>query len=214
MKRLLIFGASITQGFHDVEGGWADRLKRDLLRRNTHFSIFNLGISGDRVGDILKRFGNETDARTKRGDNFEETVILFFAGTNNTYKEGKNNGPNTSKNQFAQEFTELLQQAKSKAKCVLACSITSVDETRTTPVSWRDIYYTNAVIDAYNEVIEQLCQEQGVKFIDLRKAIKKVNWNELLDDGLHPNTEGHKFLFEQIQPHLIEILENEHFQTG
>ena len=41
-------------------------------------------------------------------------------------------------------------------------------------------------------------------FIDFFGEWTKIVYKPLLDDGLHPNTEGHKKIFERVKAFLLE----------
>ena len=58
MSVICIFGDSISWGAWDLEaGGWVNRLKLYFDNQpDPQIRVYNLGISGDRVGDVLKRF--------------------------------------------------------------------------------------------------------------------------------------------------------------
>jgi lysophospholipase L1-like esterase len=34
------------------------------------------------------------------------------------------------------------------------------------------------------------------------------NWEQLFIDGLHPTTKGHEWMFEQIRPELLKLVNN------
>jgi lysophospholipase L1-like esterase len=205
--RVLVFGASIAQGYHDAQGGWADRLKRELLKRHKETAFFNLGIAGDQVKDVLARFNAEVVSRTKVWHSFDETTVIISVGTNDTYVESDKNEPTVSKNIFIEQFGLLIDQAESRAKNILVCSILPVDESRSTPVSWMNISYLNNIIEDYNVVLRQLCQERGVVYIDLNSEVKKLDWNNLLDDGVHPTAEGHEYICQKVSAVLLEQLD-------
>ena len=52
--------------------------------------------------------------------------------------------------------------------------------------------------ELYSSIIEELAYEQNVPFVDVRKAfLENKNLNELLcEDGIHPNSKGHKIITE------------------
>ena len=85
--RVLVFGASITQGFWDSRGGWVERLIEHYnnlalqdLRSNNQPEVFNLGISGDTTTGLAKRFKNEVDVRLWPKEHY---IFIFSIGTNN-----------------------------------------------------------------------------------------------------------------------------------
>ncbi|MGC9310458.1 MAG: SGNH/GDSL hydrolase family protein [Candidatus Aenigmatarchaeota archaeon] len=64
MARILIFGDSIVFGLWDKQGGWANRLRKELDESargdpNRHIQLYNLGIAGDTSIDVLERCENE-----------------------------------------------------------------------------------------------------------------------------------------------------------
>ena len=66
---LFIFGDSITQGYWDDKGGWADRVKASVLAKDiangfsTYHGVHNLGIDGNTTRQVIDRFEHETQAR-------------------------------------------------------------------------------------------------------------------------------------------------------
>ena len=80
MSKILVFGASITYGAWDLEGGWVDRLKKYChkfdLEDKFYYLVENLGISGQISKDILERFELETKARY-RGK--EDIIIVSIS---------------------------------------------------------------------------------------------------------------------------------------
>ena len=205
--RIIVFGDSIAQGYHDTCGGWVDRLKQYVLKNNKDASIFNLGISGDKVEHVVKRFNYEIGARTKLWDSFDNSIIILAVGTNDTYKQGKNPDSVTNKSVFANDYSRLIDMAKIEAQHVLVCSILPVDELRATPVSWDNISYFNEIIDSYNVSIQNLCSEKGVKYLDSNLEAKKIDWDSMIYDGTHPNNDGHEWLFKQIQSYIDDLLQ-------
>lgn len=58
-------------------------------------------------------------------------------------------------------------------------------------------------LDKYNEVIKEACDFFGVPFIDLRTAgITMFNRSRYQPDGVHPNTDGMRLIYECIQRSL------------
>ena len=73
------------------------------------------------------------------------------------------------------------------------------DESKTTPVPWIPIYYTNENIEKYSKIMEDVCRENSIPFLD----IGLLN-NDDFDDGLHPNAEGHRKIYEKVKSFLTE----------
>ncbi len=68
------------------------------------------------------------------------------------------------------------------------------DETKTMPVSWIDICYSNKNIQKYSKIMEEVCAENEVPFLDI-----DLLDDDDFDDGLHPNAQGHEKIFLQVK---------------
>ena len=193
--KICIFGASVTWGEGDAEGGgWVARLQR-YFKTGEDFDIiiYNLGISGDSTEDLLKRFKNECVARKPK-------IIIFAIGTNDSLYIRTKNYPNISLGKFQNNLLELINQAKSFSDKIVFVGLTKVDETKVMPIPWaKEKFYDNENIAKYNLTLEKAAREHGLPFINL---LDLLNANDL-DDGLHPNSDGHKKMFLRIKDFLL-----------
>jgi lysophospholipase L1-like esterase len=221
MRQILIFGDSITYGAWDKEGGWVQRLRKFLDEKNLMYPdfyclVYNLGISGNNSEDLLKRFEFETKQRLKED---EETIIIFAIGINDSqfvYSENKHRVP---VDKFKENIQKLIQLAQKYSSKIIFVGLTPVDETKTTPIPWNtDISYKNKYIQKYNETIKTICRKNKTYFIEIFEKLKELNYQELLDDGLHLNSSGHKKIFEIIKDFLnanvINAIKNKEIEKG
>ena len=95
---------------------------------------------------------------------------------------------------------KIIGKAKNITPNIIFIGFKNVDETKTMPVSWKDIYYVNAEIQKYDEVMRVVCKENSIPYLDIFGLLK----NEDFEDGLHPNTAGHKKIFEKVKNFLEE----------
>ncbi len=65
---------------------------------------------------------------------------------------------------------------------------------------WRDIYYTNENIKNYKNTMKDICEKHNIPFLDIFGLLT----NEDLEDGLHPNSAGHKKIFEVVKDFLVQ----------
>ena len=192
---LLIFGDSITWGASDNEhGGWATRLRNDLVESD--IDVYNCGISGDNTDDLLERFSVEAGARISE----EETVVIFAIGINDSQYTGSRENTRVPKDKFVSNLEFLIQQAQKLPARILFVGLTHVDESKVMPIPWSDENknYDNTNIDLYNSLIESVCKEQNLPFLNI---LDLLDLNDL-EDGLHPNTEGHRKMYETIKGFL------------
>ena len=207
MTQILIFGDSITYGAWDKEGGWVQRLRRFLDEKNLtspdfYFVVYNLGISGDTSEDLLERFEFETKQRLKE---HKETIVAFAIGINDSqfvHSEGDHRVPIEK---FKNNLQELIKLAQKFSLKIIFVGLTPVDEKKTTPIPWdSDKFYKNEYIEKYNQVIKKVCEENKIYFIEIFEKFKATGYQELLEDGLHPNSKGHKRIFEIVKDFLIK----------
>ena len=168
MNQICAFGDSITWGSDDTEGGgWVNRLG---LQR--HEPIYNLGVPGDRVNDVLRRFISEVDAR-------QPGFIILAVGINDvphSVYEG------TPIDLFRQTYSKLLSCALERTPNVLLITPTNVDE------SQGDHGYKNSDIELIVDVVESLAFGAGVKSVNVFGSMTP---DDLKEDGLHPGPNGH-----------------------
>jgi lysophospholipase L1-like esterase len=80
-----------------------------------------------------------------------------------------------------------------------------VDEKLTRPVPWnKECFYENKKIAAYNKILNKISKEEGADVIKIFGDWKKIKYQKLLADGIHPNDKGHKYIFEKVRAFLIK----------
>lgn len=195
MNSICIFGDSTAWGAWDMEkGGWANRLWLYAGEKtNGECEIYNLSISGGTTETILERF--ESEAKIREAD-----ALIFQSGGNDSYLKGKNGSNQIPLDQFRKNLQEIIRKAKNITPNIIFIGFKNVDETKTMPVSWKDIYYVNVEIKKYDEAMKDVCKENNIPYLDIFGLLK----NEDFEDGLHPNTLGHKKIFEKVKSFLEE----------
>ena len=203
LMRILVFGDSIAIGFWDREGGWVSRLRRltdTCTLKDTGYdrTVYNLGIAGNTTRDILARFESETKVRL--GDH--ELVIIFAIGINDSYFVD-NKQAQINEKYFTENIQKLISRAKKYAVKIVFVGLNPVDEIKVSPMAGHsDTYYRNDQIDLYNSIIRNLCERSHIYFIDIMRDFKKRDYTLLLADGAHPNSAGHKVMFELVRDFL------------
>ena len=181
MSVICIFGASITWGAYDPEAsGWVNRLRLYFDNQNdSQVRVYNLGISGDKTADVLKRFDAEATAR-------KPDKIILAVGTNdsphNTYPTG------TKLSKFEKQYCQLITKSKKFTKDIVILGLTNVDDSNN-----KD--YKNEHLEKYNNIIKNLAQKENLPFIDIFGILSIDEFA----DGLHPNAKGHQKIFEKVK---------------
>lgn len=194
-ESICVFGDSTAWGAWDLEkGGWVNRLWLYVgKRKEDYVEIYNQSISGGTSETILKRFENE--ARIRNAD-----ALIFQTGGNDAaYTKNDANNLIVQPDTFEKNIFEIIARAKKITNNIIFVGLKNCDESKTMPVSWIDFYYTNEKFAKYNKIIEKVCREHDVPFLDVG-SLK----NEDFEDGLHPNTEGHRKIFEKVKDFLVE----------
>ena len=184
IESICIFGDSTSWGAWDMEkGGWVNRLWFHVGKREEDYvEIYNLSISGGTTDTILARFENE--AKIRKAD-----VLIFQTGGNDASYIGTPDNNLVSPEKFEENLREIIKRAKNITANIEILDLKNCDESLTMPW-WKDINYSNESIKKYSQIMEKVCQENSVLFLDIPELD-----NSDFDDGLHPNATGHEKIF-------------------
>lgn len=198
--RLLVFWDSITEGFWDLKKwGWVNRLRIYYWKKEINIEVVNCWIAWDTTNDILRRFSQTKDFQIAKYQ--EEATIIFAIGINDSYNE--NEKQKVPLDIFEKNLKDIINECRKDPliKRILFLSCTNVDETRSAPTSWREIYYTNKTIKEYNKAVKSCCEQNNIWYIDVFWILEK----EDICDGVHPNATGHKKIYKQVKECLKPI---------
>ena len=102
---------------------------------------------------------------------------------------------------FQDNINQLYTLAQKFTKKVIFLSLTKVNESKTTPIPWnKKISYYMKYVTAYNNVIKNFCMQNNVFFIDVFDLLTLDD----LEDGLHPNTQGHEKIYNKVTDFLLD----------
>lgn len=195
MNSICIFGDSTAWGAWDLEkGGWVNRLWFHVAKRSeeNYVEIYNQSIPGGTTDTILARF--EAEAKIRNAD-----AIIFQTGGNDASYEHTPGNYLVPPDKFRSNLEEIIKRAKQITKNIIFMDLKNCDESKTMPVPWIDIYYTNENMIKYSEIMKEVCLKNDVDFLD----IITLNTDDF-DDGLHPNANGHEMIFGQVRDFLVE----------
>lgn len=201
--RILVFGDSITQGFYDPDkGGWCNRLElyaqQKTIESDWNFdkTFFNLGISGGKSDDLVKRLENEIQARKDSQD----IVIVIATGANDSVSNDVTKENRVPLEEFSKNYQWLIDTAKKYGK-VITVGITPVQEELLSPIPWFPGHsYLQSERERYDVEIKRLSEENSVVHISMLHIFEPTE--EFLIDGVHPNSLGHERIYERIKEAL------------
>ena len=169
----IIFGDSIAYGLFDEELGWVYRLKRRLESNNY---IFNLAIPGQNSKDILNKFEIELKNRYNEIDDFK---IIFSFGIKDALKNNIDD--------FKNNVLEIINKTKTYTKEIYFIGLINPDTNKR-------VEYDLKHVSSIDNTLEEICNKENINFIKINHLIN----NDLLVDGLHPNSIGHEKISEEV----------------
>lgn len=204
----IIIGDSITYGIGDFEScGWAAMFKNYIVNKDDSKVCNNYvhiaGFPGATSSDILNKINSILQSFMHK--EFLNTVILSI-GANDTQifnGEPKNNIENYKSN--IEKIAKLVTDK--------GCNLTILGLTRIESDEkflWKsNKYYDNDVISEYDRdlklildydaELKELCKNNKIKYIPMKEVLEKSDFI----DGLHPNHNGHKKIFEYIREVIV-----------
>lgn len=206
-RRIVLFGASTMAGFWDPRGGWFSRLREEVDRyqlenAHNHYQMYNCSISGDTSEGLRRRINTELKARNHEK---KQMFTLISIGGNDAQYSIDNKGYKTDIEDFRENFNEILDIAEELSDKVAVISGKPMNWSKTDPCEWDDgIAYRRKDILRYENVKKQICERKDIVYIDLMEKIDEQDFKEKLEDGVHPNEEGHKQMKRILKKELQE----------
>ena len=208
MKRIAVFGGGIAHGLWDKNGGWSERLRKELYARtietngSDHFELYNFAIRGDSSQQILDRFQSNMGSLEEHGDDVEQITILHVGGNDAQfiYEEDE---VRTPPEKFQENVEKLLDQALEGSEKVVIMTLMPVQDEDASPIPAKSgRSYTNNRMKEYSKIIREAAgREEDVVLFDLFKLFNGKQ-DEMLEDGIHPNTEGHQLIYKKLKNKL------------
>ncbi|MFI9723975.1 GDSL-type esterase/lipase family protein [Streptomyces sp. NPDC052396] len=184
--RIVIAGDSIAYGRCDPQGGWAARLAAAHIAGNeAEHRLFNLAIPGSTLTGV----GEQTPPLL--APRLPDT-LLVAAGINDSALPLADAGtPRDWSADIADNLTALAAMALTHNARLVVMGPIWLDEARTR--DYEGLRFTEERALSLRESIRAWCAESYVDFLDMWEPLR--GRPELLVDGLHPNSEGHRVLY-------------------
>lgn len=191
---VLIIGDSLVYGLGDDEkGGWANRLRLSLEKRNDYYyDVYNLGIPDDSSLDILTRFDREIENRYYQG----ELMVIYQFGANDSSQT------KTDYKTFSARVKTIIQMTKKYTNKIAFINIPKAIEIDVEGRLGIIAEVRNDKINEYNLYLKEACLDEKVEYININKII---HLEDLSEDGVHPNSKG----YEKISNIVYEYIDDE-----
>jgi lysophospholipase L1-like esterase len=219
MKRaqIICLGSSSLYGVGGAHGSWADLLKRDLHKQQYEeggagqvHEVYSLGVPGFTIEKFLERA--EADLVWIRKPS-RRLITVIQLGGNNTMAVDEPENYVTSPEEFKELVRKILEVTKKYSDEVLWVGMNLMDESKVMPIvkdleKNRKVYFPNKRKIAFDRIAREVCAEHKIKHITLIEKQQKLDWvaKYQYEDGIHPNDDGYRWMYEQIKPFIPELL--------
>lgn len=199
MYSILIFGDSIAAGRGvDKAKSWVSLLTQYLDKKDKHsVLLYNLSIPGQSTNEVLKRFSVEAEARCEKIHPDDRFTVIFAVGINDAKCVKTKDNVVTTAESFKKNIKLLINNSRKYTDNLIFIGPTLVNEKKTMPIDTN--YFSNKKILEYSSILKKLCIENGISFVDVADDWRQRNYKIFLtSDGIHPNEQGHKTIYENI----------------
>jgi lysophospholipase L1-like esterase len=172
---------------------WANLLK-DYMESKYSCTVKNWGTDGVDSSFILEQIN--------QGKLIEEDddIIILMIGTNDRLNYSKNG----SKEKLYQNLCSIVDKVQSMNKEIILMSSIPASEANEESEKEPKIFHMSDVDDA----VQNAARDKGMEYISLYKNLtnycseQSITVDSLLNDGLHPNDDGYKVMYDLIQKAL------------
>ena len=193
----ILIGDSITYGIGDYENnGWASMFKNYIINKDDTITCNNfvhiVGFPGAtsssiecKIDDILKIY---------KYDDCNNIIILAI-GINDTqvfYDKFKVNI-----NTYVNNLKSIILKVKKYNCKIITIGLTGIGNIKEIEFKPNKYYKTDCIIK-YDEELKNLSTENNIQYISMKDVLYKDDFV----DGLHPNTTGHKKIFEKVKRYI------------
>jgi lysophospholipase L1-like esterase len=201
--RIIIFWDSISEGYCDYEfWGWANRLKAEYMKEYSYDRmLMNYGISAYTSDNFVNCFENFFQAVSRREPGKEkESIVIFAIGINDSSENRETWEKKVNIEKFEENIKMLIEKCQQEEliQNVIFLGNINVDESVINTVEDGEYSFFNNEIQKYNSVLKKLAEDTTCSYLELFWLMKP----EDLEDGLHPNTQGHKKMYERVKEYL------------
>lgn len=171
--------------------------------------MFNLGVSGEMMGNLIGRIRNEIESR-QWGE--EPVTVVVAIGLNDARVE--NEAPISTVERYLGQLRELYDIAMSIADKVLFVGLTPVDESKSAPWIYNSgsqkLHWRNKRIHEFDQALQNFAYKKDAPFVPVFEVFqeRQKHGDNLLADGLHPNNAGHELIASLVPPALDKLLVN------
>jgi len=193
---LIVFGDSITYGLYDEQGGWAERLYKEIRGKAEVNDFINLS----RPGAASKQIISKVKSAARSGLlSRVRTLVIFAYGINDSAINLREQAQITPIERFEENTIKIIEMINQNNADMVFVGPTIVDDPLAGSFKGR-IMYSNDRIKKYDRSLKKICAGYNVDFIELYDECSKESkgFQKMLHDGVHPDENGHRFILDVI----------------
>ncbi|MGY3777856.1 GDSL-type esterase/lipase family protein [Isobaculum melis] len=182
MKKLILFGDSITAGYFD--GFISTMLTSGLKAQLPHMEIINVGIPGDTTDGALTRV-------QKHVINRHPDYVTIFFGSNDAALDSQ-----VPIERYEENLQQIIQQIGAEKVFLITPALANQ--------AVQEANRPTETLLKYGQVVRNLAATYQTQLIDLQQTMYDLSdYTDLLQpDGFHFSKAGYAFLVEQIVQEL------------
>jgi lysophospholipase L1-like esterase len=201
MYGIITFGDSITFGCGESPcRGWSNRLKEHFEQLADYNFLFNQGIPGATTTSLLRHLEAEANARIRYIYPDDKHLIIIAIGINDSREVGAPKRMETAADVFRDNMQKIIAIARRFTEHIVIVGLTPVDESLTN--DYEETYFTNERIREYEAILQATAKEHQLLFIDMFNHMSGLEYEKMLEDGLHPNSDGYDEMYKIIKDSL------------
>lgn len=197
--KILVFGDSISRWAFDQDmWGWVERLKTHFFQwwqKNYKHGVYNYSISSNDTRGVLEQISVHCDLMKKI--NPDDMMIILSIWSNDARYMQTPDQLFVPKQEFISNIERILDRCRIYTENIMILWLLPVDQDLCMPRHGE--YYDNTYIQEYDAILKDIAHQRWYTYIDMRDCI---NISTDLDDGLHPNTQGHVKIYERVKKEI------------
>lgn len=162
--------------------------------------MYPLSVPGDTSVDLLKRI--EFEIASRHSDS-ASMVIVIAIGINDSQFSRADKENKVPLPMFRTNLQKIISLARKQTSQIVVMGLTPVNDLLVNPIPWSPMFaYSTENVQKYNRALRKVAEEEQVLFLDIDESLSSYQYEEILYDGVHPNTKGHQVLFETLLKEL------------
>lgn len=181
--RILVLGDSISAA-HGVatEDGWVAQLRRRLEGEGYRHTVINASVGGDTTSGGLARL-------PKALEKHQPTIVVIELGGNDGLR-------GLAPERMQRNLEDMIEQTRAAGARPLLLGV------RLPP------NYGPAYVERFMEVYRDVAERKGVPLVPRMLEGVGERRDMMLQDGIHPNAQGHARIVDNVWPKLEPLLDD------